>query len=159
MNIFKIKTYKEFSALETDRNALLVKVGELETQVNNLTFMSKDMTERQAEHNNVITQLKADHDTALTQLKTDYETQLTNLKVELDTETKSVETKAQKIVATMGLPVAELPKVVTTVTNEDLVTQLQTASPKEREEIFSKNQSEILKLAGITPEKWAGRKV
>lgn len=129
----KIITHKEFTAIEADKKCLLEKCQGLENEVTNLKDMSKDMTEAQAEHNNVITTLKADSEKAIVSMKAEYENKLTVLKVESDkalTDLKtatdktisdltnqvkeasaSSEAKAISTLAKIGVPAEELPKV------------------------------------------------
>lgn len=110
---FKLKTAKQYNELLSDRDALVIKCKELENEVANLKNMSKDMTEAQAQHNNVIATMKTEHETALTSLKADYEKQISELNVKVTEEAASSEAKAIQTLAKIGVPVEELPQAKT----------------------------------------------
>ena len=129
----KIFTSKQLASINAEKESALTLARGLETELSNLKEMSKDMVEKQAEHNNVIATLKADHETSITALKAGYENQIATLKTDSEKaiaelkaasektisdlqnqvklEAASSEAKAITTLAKIGIPADELPKV------------------------------------------------
>lgn len=144
INTFKLYTHRDFTAWQEEKKQLLTKCEEAETAFKNLQDMSKDMTETQAEHNNVIAKLKADHETALTQLKADYEKQISDLNNKITAEATNTETKAANLIASLGIPQDELPKVALNDNNNiNILEKMKALSASELSEQFMKNQKAV----------------
>ncbi len=144
LNSLKIHTHKEFTELQTDRDNVLAKLTASENEVNNLKAMSKDMSEKQAEHDNVIATLKTAHETAINALKTDYETQLTNLRSQVEAEKQSAETKGQAIAASIGIAdETKLPKLNKEDNSTAILDTFKGMSPSEMSAHFVKNQKAV----------------
>ena len=141
--MIKIISQKDFTALKTENAGLLVKLQEAETTVTNLQNMSKDMTEKQAEHNNVITQLKADHDKALANMKATYETQISDLNKNVTTEATSSETKAITILAQIGVPMDDLPQATTEDNSASILNNMKGMTPSQLSDYFNKNKKAV----------------
>jgi len=169
----KIITHKELTAIEAEKKCLLEKCQGLENEVTNLKDMSKDMTEAQAEHNNVITTLKADSEKASVTMKAEYDNKLTALKVESDKAfidlktatdktisdltnqvkeaSASSEAKAITIVANLGVPIDDLPPISNNVTNNSPEAKLNTflamSSGTEKTAYYNTNRADIVRAS------------
>ena len=119
MTINVIKLNKDVETLTADKAALVTKVTELETMVENLQNMSKDMTEAQATHNTVIETMKTEHEKQLSDIKAEYEAKIQNLEKSKNEEALTTANKAADIVASLGVEpeaIKVTPKEVATQT-------------------------------------------
>lgn len=62
MNIPKLVNRNEYNSLVEEKTLLLAKCQSLETEIENLKNMSKDMTEAKAENETVIAGIKAEYE-------------------------------------------------------------------------------------------------
>lgn len=168
--MFNIVTRKTIEAIAIEKAGLLTKCEGLEATVKNLQDMSKDMVESQAEHNKVITELnagykkqiadlKASHQTELDTIKGEYEKQISELNAKVEIEKASSEAKAIKVLASIGVPADEVPKVevAPVKSDNDILKEYEAASTKEKPAIFAKNKDKFLKLANVSQAKWDNR--
>lgn len=146
-----IVSKERLTELEASNKGLLQKLQETENLVKNLQDMSKDMTEKQAQHAEEISNLTNAHAKALEELKASHEKQISELKNTLQSESTSTEAKAQRIVASVGLPMDDLPAATKT---EPLTIETASAKMKSDPTYFTQHKDEILKLVGISPESW-----
>lgn len=175
--IFKLKTHKEFAALQADRDALLAKVTELEAKVDT----TKDYAALEADRNNIFNQLQeaqeqcnqhnitlstlrdsqtkemsdmvAAHELALATLKATYEKQISDLNQVVETESTSSESKAISILATVGVPTEKLPEATNVaVTPKDIYDKwqsLQATDKKAATEFYNSNRETIKTFVGF----------
>lgn len=146
MNIPKLVNRNEYNSLVEEKTLLLAKCQSLETEIENLKNMSKDMTEAKAENETVIAGIKAEYEKQISELKSGMQ------KVEVSSEEKAI-----SILASIGVPQEELPKqTVETLTPEQLFakwTELQKSNKTEANKLYAEHRNEFIRMVGYSPKK------
>lgn len=132
-----IKANKYISELETAAVDTQKKLADAEAMVINLQNMSKDMTEAQAEHENVITQLKAE-----------YEAKIEAINKQTDVVALSTANKAADIVASIGVE-PETIKASVVPTPKEILTTFQKLTGEVAANYYAKNKDTIVKELGL----------
>jgi len=175
--IFKLKTHKEFSALQADRDNLLTKLTELESKVDttkdyaaleadrNTIFNEREELREQANTHNLqlvelrdsqakaMEELVSSHTKAMVDLKADYDKQISDLKAEVKKETVSAEEKVISTLAQIGVPQDQLPSATeTVVTPEGCYNKWQSllaSNSKEANQFYNTNREAIKQFVGF----------
>lgn len=118
INIFKANTY--ITELEAEKAGLLVKLQEAEAAFTNLQDMSKDMTEKQAGHEQAIKDLIEAHEKQISEMKATHDESVKALEKSKEVTNETAAKKAADIVASLGVEAGTIkvePKELVSQTN------------------------------------------
>lgn len=101
LNIFKANT--QIQELTNDNTSLLQKCQGFENEIANLKAMSVDMTEKQSQHDNVISKLKEDYEKQISTIKAEYEAKIDDLIKTHQEKSNTVAEKAADVIASLGI--------------------------------------------------------
>lgn len=143
MNILQANTL--IMSLTADNKSLLTRLQEKEAEVTNLHKMSEEW----ASKIDSINQLETSYKAQLATQKTDFENQINQLKGKVTDATSSADKKAITIVANLGIPIDEVPKISNPVSDNSPEAKLAkfTAMPKgpEKTAYYNANRIDIVR--------------
>ena len=146
MNILQANTL--IQSITNDNKSLLSRLQEKETEVANLHKMSEEWATKVAG----IEQLETSHKSQLSIQKAEYDKQINDLKANITAAETSAGSKAVKILANVGIPVEDLPKVATVtkiISPEEIVEQFNKLKGPEQTAFYNEHRPIILKATGM----------
>jgi hypothetical protein len=113
-DLFKMKSHKEFTELLTDRDNLAVSLKAVTDELSALKASQINFDEIKAQLLDETKKL-TDSETKLAEANKE----IANLKAEVEKEKSSAEVKAQKLVASKGIPLEELSQIKETISETE----------------------------------------